>query len=69
MIFFLYDYMSGLKKFKEQLPTKEKFYSPLTGKKLAIKSIRIFKVWDRFEMKAMKDYQDLHLKCDMFNSK
>ena len=42
MIIFLYDYMSGLKKFKEQLPTKEKFYSPLTGKKLAIKSISIF---------------------------
>ena len=28
-----YEYMSDFKKFKEQLPSKENFYSSLTGKK------------------------------------
>ena len=25
----------------------------------------VLKVWDRFEMKAMNDYHDLYLKCDV----
>ena len=29
--FYPYEYMSDLKKFKEQLPNKEKFYSSLTS--------------------------------------
>ena len=32
-VFYPYEYMSDLEKFKEQLPSKEKFYSSLTGKK------------------------------------
>ena len=30
--FYPYEYMSGFEKFKEELPSKEKFYSSLTGK-------------------------------------
>ena len=31
--FYPYDYISYLEKFKEQLPSKDKFYSSLAGKK------------------------------------
>ena len=31
--FYLYEYMTDSEKFKEKLPSKEKFYSSLTGKK------------------------------------
>ena len=31
--FYPYEYMSDFEKFKEHLPSKEKFYSLLTGKK------------------------------------
>ena len=31
--FYPYKYMSNFEKFKEQLPSKERFYSSLTGKK------------------------------------
>ena len=24
-------------------------------------------VWNKFEIKAMKDYHDLHLKCDFYH--
>ena len=54
--------MSNFEKFKEQLPSKEKFYSSLTGKKIS-QYEHVIKVWNRLEMKMMKNYQDLHLKC------
>ena len=44
------EYMSVFEKFKEELPTKEKFF---------------VRVWDRSEMKKMKYYPDLYLKCDV----
>ena len=34
--------MSDFKKFKEELPSKEKFYSLLTGKKIVTKNMIIF---------------------------
>ena len=40
--FYLYEYMSYFEKFPEELPSKEKFYSSLTGKKLLIKSMNSF---------------------------
>ena len=65
-VFYPYEYMSDLKKFKENLPSKEKFYSSLTDKKISGKEYEhVLKVWNRFEMKAMKDYHDLYLKCDV----
>ena len=53
-------------KFKEVLPSKEKFYSSLTDKKISDKYYgHVLHVWNKFEMKTMKDYHDLHLKCDV----
>ena len=50
----------------KKLPGKEKFYSSLTGKKVIDKEFEhVFKVWDRFEMRTMKDYHNLYLKCDV----
>ena len=64
--FFPYEYMSNFEKFKEQLPSKEKFYSSLTGKKISDKeNDHVLKVWNKFEMKKMTDYHDLYLKCDI----
>ena len=34
--------MTDFKKFKEQLPSKEKFYSSLTGKKIVTKNMIMF---------------------------
>ena len=54
--------MRDFEKFKEQLPSKEKFYSSLTGKKSSDKEYEhVFKVWKKFEMKTMKDYHELYL--------
>ena len=55
--------MSHFKKFIEQLPCKKKFYSSLAGKNVSYKEYeRVFNVWNKFEMKTMKDHQDLYLK-------
>ena len=41
----------------------------LTGKNISKKeNDRVLKVWDKFEMKTMKDYHDLYLKCDAFEN-
>ena len=54
--------MSNFEKFKEELPSKEKFYSSLTYKKISGKDYDyVFTVWNKSEMKTMKDYQDLHI--------
>ena len=46
--------MTDFKKFKEELPSKEKFYSSLTGKKISSKEYgRVLKVWNKFEMKTL----------------
>ena len=34
------EYMSNFEKFKEQLPSKEKFYSLLTGRKISSKEYK-----------------------------
>ena len=52
-----YEYMNDFEKFKEQLPSKEKFHSSSTGKKISDKEFEhILKVWNKSEMKTMKDY-------------
>ena len=59
--FYSYDGMSGFEKFKE-LSSNEKFCCSLMDKKVSDKEYgHVFKVWDRFEIKAMKFYHDLHL--------
>ena len=58
--------MSNFEKFKEELRRKEKFYSLLTGKKISDKEYeRVLKVLNKFEMKTMKNYHNLYLKCDV----
>ena len=58
--------MSDFEKFKEQLPSKEKFHSSLTSKKISAKEYKhVLKVWNKFEMKTMKDYHYFYLKCDV----
>ena len=41
-VLYLYECMSDFKKFKEKLPSKEKFYSSLTNKKLVIMDMNMF---------------------------
>ena len=58
-----YEYMTDFKKFKEQLPSKEKFYSSLTVKKLSEKEYdHVVKV---LTMKAIQDYHDFCYECDV----
>ena len=58
--------MKSFEKFKEKLPSKEKFYSSLTGKEIIDKDYKHTpKSWNAFKMKTMKYYQDLYLKCDI----
>ena len=55
--------MSDFEKFKEQLPNKEKFYKSLTGKNISDKEYEhTLNVWNKFEMKAIKDYHGLYIK-------
>ena len=57
--------MSDFEKFKE-LTSKEKLYSSLTSKQITDKEYEhVLNVWNKFEMKTMKDYHDLSLKCDV----
>ena len=62
--FYPFEYMNDFEKIKEKLPNKEKFHSSLTGKKVNNKEYdHVLKVWKKFEMKTMKYYHDLYLKC------
>ena len=64
--FFPYEYMTDFKKFKEELPSKETFYSLLTSKTVSDKEYdHALKVWNKSKMKTMKDYYELYLKCDV----
>ena len=49
--FYPYEYTIDFEKVKEQLPSKENEH--------------VLNVWSKFEMKTMKDYHDLYLKCDV----
>ena len=56
--------MSDFEKFKKELPSKKRFYSSLTGKNISNKEYdHVLKVWNKFEIKTMKYYHDLYLKC------
>ena len=59
--------MSDFENFKEKLPSKEKFYSSLIGKKISNKeNENVLKVWDKFEMKAMKFCHDCNFIVSCF---
>ena len=62
--------MSDFEKFKEELPSKDilQFYNELsfTGKKFSgTDHEHAVTVWNKSEIKTMKDYHDLYLKCDV----
>ena len=64
--FYPYEYMSNFEEFKEELPGKERFYSSLANRKISGKEYEhVLNVWKKSEMKTMKDYHDLYLKCDV----
>ena len=55
-----------VEKFKGEFPSKEKCYSSLTGKNISEKDYEhALNVWNKFEMKMMKDYHNLYLQCDI----
>ena len=59
----IYVILKGLKK---KVPGKNEFYSSLSGKGISDKERQhLLKVWNKFEMKTMKDYCDLYLKFDV----
>ena len=44
-----YEYMSDFKKFKEEFPSKEKFYSLLTNRKISGKEYEhVLNIWNKF---------------------
>ena len=58
--------MSDFQKFEEELQSKKKFYSSLTDKKISDKEYEhVLKVWNKFEIKTIKDYHGLYVKCDV----
>ena len=64
--FYLYEYMSDFKKFKEEFPGKEKFYNSLTDRKISYKEYEhVLNVSKKFLMKTMNYYHNLHLKCEV----
>ena len=58
--------MTYFEKFKEKWPSKEKFYNLLTGNTVSDKEYdHVINVWNKFEMKTVKDYHDLYLMWDV----
>ena len=56
-IFYLYEYVSDFEKYNKELPSKEKFYSALTGKEINDKKYEhVLNFWKKFQMKKMKDF-------------
>ena len=58
--FYPYEYMSDFEKLKEEFPIRENFYSSLSDRKISDKeNDHVLKVWNKLEMRTMKDYHDL----------
>ena len=55
--------MSDFEKFKEELPSNKSFDSSFTDRKINDKEYHTFlKVWNKFEIKTMKDNPNLYFK-------
>ena len=62
--FYPYEYVSDFEKSKEKLPSKENF-SFFSGKNISDKEYDYaLNVWNKFELKTMKYYHYLYLKCE-----
>ena len=58
--------MDSFKKFKEQLPTKEEFYSILNDEHISDEDYQHAQnVWNKFNLKNMGEYHDLYLQSDI----
>ena len=58
--------MSDFERSKEELPSKEKLYNSLINRKNNYKEYAyVLHVWNKFEMKTMKDYYNLCLMRDV----
>ena len=63
--FYPYEYISDFEKFEEEPISKEKSFSLLIDRKISGKEYEhVPNVCKTFEMKTIKDYHDLYLKCD-----
>ena len=52
--FYPFEYMSDFGKFKEEFPSKEKFYSSLNDRRISDKGYEhVLNVWNKFQMKTM----------------
>ena len=52
---------------KSKLPSKQIFYNLLTDRKIGDKEYeQALKICDKFEIRKMKDYNDLYLKCVVY---
>ena len=62
-----YDYMESFEKFnKTELPTKEEFYSILSGEHITDEDYQHAKnVWNTFNLKSMGEYHNRYLKSDI----
>ena len=61
-----YGYMDSFEKFKEQLPSKEEFYSVLNDEHISDDDYEhAKKVWETFSMKNMGEYHDKYLTSDI----
>ena len=61
-----YDFMDSFKKFKQQLPSKEDFYSILNDKHISDEDYKHAQnVWNTFNLKNMGEYYDLYLASDI----
>ena len=65
--FYPYEYMNSSKRFKEdKIPSKEAFYSRLTGEGISDEDYEhVKKVWKVFGMKTLQDYHDLYNVTDV----
>ena len=62
-VFYPYEYMSDFQKVEKELPSKEKFYNSLTGKKLVAKKMTRF--WKLEINLKWKRWKSLYLKCEV----
>ena len=64
--FYPYGFMAHDEKFKEEMPTKKNAFGSLTDRKIPDKEYdHALNVSNKFEIKAMKDYHKLYLKCEV----
>ena len=62
-----YDYVDSLEKLSDnKLPLKEEFYSRLNNTTISDEDCQHAQdVWEKFDMKILREYHDLYLKSDV----